>query len=79
MMMLDKVKAFVVAAARNPRGAAASALRTLVAALAALAAVQAAGVPVPAELYVWGAGAVTVLRTVIAILDKTNTEFGLGA
>jgi hypothetical protein len=76
--MWEKIKAFVAAAAKNPGAAARSALRTVVAVAGALA-VADQFVSVPAEAYVWVTAAAGFLRTVIAILDKSNTEFGFGA
>ena len=77
--MWEGVKGFVAAALKNPGAAAKSALRTVVAVAGVLAAADAAGLSVPVDWYVALSAATGVLRTVIAVLDKSNTEFGLGA
>jgi hypothetical protein len=72
--MIEWVKSLLA----NPRKALASALRTAVA-VAAVLALASQYVNIPSDVIAWVAAAVTALRTLVAMVDKSNTEFGAGA
>lgn len=63
----------------NPRAAVRSALTTALAVVAALVALQQAGLDIPAEWVVWAGGAVAVLRTILAAIDPKQTLYGRGS